>query len=180
MDTTLTDLPDWTDRFLDLLEEDGLLNSAARAVGTTTTKVRNLREQSAEFDQAVDRALEIANDALEKEARRRAVQGVEKGVWYQGEEVGTELQFSDALLTTLLKAKRPDEFAERKQITGAGGAPITIAIRTFGPDPSGPNPSADPDSIGAAAKTPEIIDVSFRQLAGPEPEVSLAEVLDMV
>ena len=180
MDTTLTDLPDWTDRFLDLLEEDGLLNSAARAVGTTTTRVRNLREQSAEFDQAVERALEIANDELEKEARRRAVQGIEKGVYYQGDRVDTEVVYSDALLTTLLKAKRPDEFAERKQITGAGGAPITIAIRTFGEAPPAPGETINADSIGAAAKTPEIIDVSFRQIAGPEPEVSLAEVLDMV
>lgn len=180
MDTTLADLPDWTDRFLDLLEEDGLMNSAARVVGTTPQRIRSLREQSAEFDQAVERALEIANDALEKEARRRAVDGIEKGVYYQGDRVDTEVVYSDGLLTTLLKAKRPDEFAERKQITGAGGTPISIVVRTFGEAPPHPGDTLNGNSVDAAAKTPEIIDVEFRQLAPPSADVSLAEVLDMV
>lgn len=165
------DLPIWTDLFLRQLRSHGLVNSAATTAGVTKRTVDRLRESSAEFDYAVETALEEAADELELEARRRAVEGVEKGVWYQGEEVGTELQFSDSLLTTLLKAKRADEFAERKQITGAGGTPLTVVVRTFGDAPD-----------AAGADTRQIVDAEYTQLPAPglSPDLALAEVLDMV
>ena len=167
------DLPIWTDLFLRALRSHGLVNSAATTAGVTKRTVDRLRESSAEFDYAVETALEEAADELELEARRRAVEGVEKGVWYQGEEVGTELQFSDTLLTTLLKAKRADEFAERKQITGAGGTPLTVVVRTFG---------ESPDAAGANPQSAQIVDAEYTQLPAPglSPDLALAEVLDMV
>ena len=127
----MTDLdPPWIDLFLRQLKSHGLINTAATTAGVSRRTVDRLRENSAEFDYAVEDALEAAADELELEARRRAVEGVDKGVWYQGENVGTETVYSDALLTTLLKAKRADEFAERKQITGAGGAPLANSSAT--------------------------------------------------
>lgn len=172
------DLPIWTDLFLRALRSHGLVNSAATTAGVTKRTVDRLREKSAEFDYAVETALEEAADELELEARRRAVEGVEKGVWYQGEEVGTELQYSDTLLTTLLKAKRADEFAERKQITGAGGTPLTVVVRTFG-ESSGSTTA--PNGADAGEDT-RILDAEYTQLPAPglSPDLALAEVLDMV
>ena len=168
MNMIASELPSWTDAFLDMLEETGLINTAAAAVRTTARKIATLREQSVEFDEAVERALQLSHDKLEAEARRRAVDGIEKGVYYQGTLVDTERQYSDSLLTTLLKAKRPDEFAERKQITGAGGGPLTVVVRTFGPPPSGS--PADPLPI---------IDAQFTPVGSPA-NVSLEDVLSMV
>ena len=170
----------WIDIFLRELRVHGLINTAATTAGVTRRRVEREAEKNPEFEYAMESALEAAADELELEARRRAVEGVDKGVYYMGTLIETEKVYSDGLLTTLLKAKRADEFAERKQITGAGGAPITIAIRTFGEAPPAPGETINADSIGAAAKTPEIIDVEFRQLAPPSADVSLAEVLDMV
>jgi len=82
---------------------------------------------------------EEASDHLEAEARRRAVEGIEEPVVYQGElamkidSIGrrtahplTIRRYSDVLLIFLLKGMRPDKFRDnwRGEITGPGGAPL--------------------------------------------------------
>lgn len=186
----MTDLdPPWIDLFLRQLKSHGLINTAATTAGVSRRTVDRLREASAEFDYAVEDALEAAADELEMEARRRAVEGVDKGVWYQGENVGTETVYSDALLTTLLKAKRADEFAERKQITGAGGAPLTVVVRSFGDSsaqqtaPQEPTVSSSSRAVASTTgEDPGIVDAEYVQLSGPglPPDLALADVLDMV
>lgn len=56
-------------------------------------------------------------ESLETEAHRRAVIGVDKPVYYQGEVVGEIREFSDGLLTLLLKANLPDKYRERIDIS---------------------------------------------------------------
>lgn len=157
----------WIDIFLKHLAANGLINTAATMAGVTRRRVDRERETNAEFEYAMDDALEASADVLEAEARRRAVEGIDKGIYYQGVLMETEKVYSDGLLTTLLKAKRADEFAERKQITGAGGKPLTVVVRTFG---SSPTP--------ADAEAPSVLDAEYRQL--PSPDIQLADVLDMV
>ena len=123
----------WIDIFLRELRVHGLINTAATTAGVTRRRVEREAEKNPEFEYAMESALEAAADELELEARRRAVEGVEKGVYHQGTLVATEQVYSDGLLTTLLKAKRADEFAERKQISGPGGKPLTVVVRSFGP-----------------------------------------------
>ena len=50
---------------------------------------------------------EDAHDALESEARRRAVEGVPMPVYYNGKVCGTVRKYSDFLLMFLMKAKMP-------------------------------------------------------------------------
>ena len=57
--------------------------------------------------------MEHGTDALEDEAVRRAVEGVIKPVFHQGKRVGTLRVFSDPLLMFLLRARRPERFADR-------------------------------------------------------------------
>ena len=73
-------------------------------------------------------AQDAANEVLEREARRRAVKGVEKMKFYKGEPIYVidettgrskpyvEHEYSDALLTLLLKAHMHDKYAEQKKI----------------------------------------------------------------
>ncbi|MHC5536960.1 hypothetical protein ACYOEI_01645 [Singulisphaera rosea] len=51
-------------------------------------------------------------DTLESEARRRALDGVEKPVFYRGQKCGAIREYSDALLMFLMKAARPERFRE--------------------------------------------------------------------
>jgi hypothetical protein len=102
-------------------------------------------------------AREVASDALEAEARRRAVEGVEEPVIYQGELMGvwvdkdgntvakntpgatliplTVTKRSDLLLIFLLKGARPDIYRERREISGPSGGPLLLV--------SGPRSDSD-------------------------------------
>lgn len=124
----------WVPIFLDKLRATGLERTACVAARVPYQHMKRYFDHCVEFQDAFDDALNEAHDRLELEARRRAIDGIEKGIYYKGELVDYQQEYSDTLLTTLLKAKRPDEFAERKQITGRNGAPLTIAIRSFNAD----------------------------------------------
>lgn len=104
--------------FLDALAATGSLAAALAGLGYGRMQMQRARERDAAFAHAWDEALEAAVDALEQEARRRAVEGVEKPVWYRGEQVGTVREVSDRLLLALLKAHRPERFGGRSD-TGA-------------------------------------------------------------
>ena len=73
---------------------------------------------------------------LEDEARRRALQGVEKPVFREGRQVGTVTEYSDTLLIFLLKARRPEKFRDRarfealnKKSAGGAGRPAASSVR---------------------------------------------------
>lgn len=132
---TFLEYPAWGERFLAQLEEHGLINTAARAVGTTAKQVERVAENNDEFAEHLRQSLEISNDILEAEARRRAVVGIDKGVYYQGGLVTTEKQYSDTLLIKLLEAKRRQQFGNKIDVTHS--APSTILIRDFTQDIDG-------------------------------------------
>lgn len=73
-------------------------------------------------------AKEEASDALEQEARRRAIDGVLEPVYYQGELVGRVRRYSDTLLIFLLKGNKPDKYRERHEIGGLGGGPVEMRV----------------------------------------------------
>jgi hypothetical protein len=127
--TTLTPDHEWVDRYLRELRVHGLERTAADVAGTTIRQVNKLREESTEFDLACKDAEEMSSDTLELEARRRAVDGVEKGVYYKGERVDTQIEYSDTLLTTLLKGRRENVFGDKRKISF--NEPLAITIRSF-------------------------------------------------
>jgi hypothetical protein len=62
-----------------------------------------------------------AVEMLEREARRRAVDGVEEPIYWQGQKIDTLRKYSDALLIFLLKAARPDKYRERVDLAHTVG-----------------------------------------------------------
>ena len=67
------------------------------------------RRYAARFREAEEHAIQ----ALETEARRRAMVGIEKPIFYKGQAIAHIRAFSDGLLMFLLKAKRPDIYRDR-------------------------------------------------------------------
>ena len=114
----------WTDAFLAHLAECGILTDAAAAAGVDRSTVFRRRQDDAEFAKAVDEAIDMAADKLEREARRRAIEGTEEPVYQGGQLVGTKTVYSDSLLALLLKGRRKKVFAERIEQTGADGGPV--------------------------------------------------------
>lgn len=69
-----------------------------------------------EFKKAYTAAEPVALGVLEDEATRRAVEGVNKPIYYKGDQVGTMKEYSDTLMIVLLKARAPEKYKERTQI----------------------------------------------------------------
>ena len=74
--------------FVRHLADCGNVRAAALAVGFAPPSLYDHRRRDAVFAEAWDRAIETAMDTvLEPEAIRRAVDGVEKPVYHQGQVV---------------------------------------------------------------------------------------------
>lgn len=111
---------DWQKKFLQTLSETGNVSKSAQKAGIVRSRAYQAKEESKDFADAWNQALEIAADALEEEARRRAAVGVLEPVFYQGEKVGTVRKYSDTLLIFLLKGIRPEKYRERSDVTSGG------------------------------------------------------------
>jgi hypothetical protein len=155
MDTALVPAP-WVPTFLQHVAMHGMINKAAKAVGVTLKAVERMAAENIEFEDALREAEETAADRIEEEVQRRAIDGVPKGVYYQGALVDTEVQYSDSLLALLIKAKRRRVFGDKQEITGANGGPLTVLVRTFGapPDPGDPSRVIEGDYTTVSTATP--------------------------
>jgi hypothetical protein len=111
--------------FLDALARTGIIADACREAKVSRPAVHSWRSKDPEFSAAYDAALEDAGDALESEARRRAIEGVERRRFDKdGNVVLEEVVYSDSLMALLLKANKPDKFADRSksEITSPDGS----------------------------------------------------------
>mgnify|MGYP000193316460 CR=1 FL=1 len=126
----------WAQPFLTALRATGVVSVAARRIGISPTTVYARRKSDADLDQAIEEALEEATDVMEAEMVRRAVEGVEEPVVYQGSlatvidpETGvsrplTVNKRSDTLLMFALKGRRKVYATERTELSGRDGEPL--------------------------------------------------------
>lgn len=93
------------------------LTLSARVARVHRATVYRWQEHDDAFGLAYQQAEQESTDLLEAEAFRRAYEGVysEKPIVRDGAVVATttEIQYSDALMTFLLKARRPGKYRER-------------------------------------------------------------------
>lgn len=118
------------EKFLKRLAETANITLSSNSIGMTRNALYNIRARDPEFAKAWDDALEEATDALEFEARRRALHGTDKPVFHRGKKCGIIKEYSDTLMIVLLKAHRGEKFKERYQgeLSGPGGAPIPAEV----------------------------------------------------
>jgi len=114
------DLPRWTRMFLAALSQDPNVTAAAKAAGKSRAMAYRLQGDHAEFNELWKMAIEEAVDALEAEARRRALAGTTQAVYHHGRVVGHLREYSDVLLIFLLKSHRPQKFRERLDVNHSG------------------------------------------------------------
>ena len=98
-------------RFLAALAETASVAGAARRAHVPRASLYRRQAKDRAFATAWTRALRIGIDALYAEAVRRAVEGDDKPVFYQGKAVATVRQTSDRLLMFLLSHHRPATYA---------------------------------------------------------------------
>lgn len=116
---------DWKPIFLAALAKRGNVSEAAKAAGVHRDTANEHRKTDAAFLARWESALEDAADALEREAFRRAHDGVVKPVFGSGGpgvgtvEVGHVREYSDTLLIFLLKGIRPAKYRDNFNVTGS-------------------------------------------------------------
>ena len=103
--------------FLVAYSEGGNITQAARAASIDRTTYYVWLERDEEFAICAKHAWLDAGDVLEQEAYRRAVTGVDKPVFYAGEQVATIKEYSDVLLIFLLKGAKPEKYRERIDVS---------------------------------------------------------------
>lgn len=108
----------WRPVFLAELAETCNVSEAARVAGVERTVPYSHRDADPAFAAAWEDAIEQGIEALELEARRRAMKGTSRPVYYQGAECGQVQEYSDTLMIFLLKAHRPKVYRD-----GATGQP---------------------------------------------------------
>ncbi len=102
--------PKWWSAFLGVLSSGATVTLAARGAGVALSTVYDARKAHPGFAERWDLAEESSTQALEAEARRRALAG------------------SDVLMIFLLKARRPSVYREmhRVELTGKDGEPMRM------------------------------------------------------
>lgn len=129
------------------LAETGNVCSAAEAVGIHRRRHYDWCAADPEYRHAAAVALDKAADVLEREAIRRAHEGVRRYkftssgqpvMWTNPATSEPEHYYedsrSDLLLIFMLKAARPEKFRERHDVSGDAIRPIVV---TYGPNMQG-------------------------------------------
>lgn len=119
--------------FLAAYERLGNVAGAAQVAGVNRTS-HYLWMKDPKYAEKFQTAHEQAIDALEKEARRRAVEGFDEPVYFKGEMAGTIRKYSDTLLIFLLKGARPEKFRENHRVQVEGQMNHTGNVQIYIPD----------------------------------------------
>ena len=114
----------WRGVFIERLKATANVTVAAAGAGVTRQNVYQTRNRNKTFRRQWDEAIEDAVDLLAGEARRRAT-GVNRDVYYAGKIVGSEREYSDALLMFLLRAHRPQLYRDNVKMKHSGGMEVT-------------------------------------------------------
>ncbi len=115
---------DWQTTFLTELAARGSVSGACKAAACSRANAYAERERDATFAARWDEAKREAVELMEDEARRRAVEGVDRPVFQGGVQVGTVREYSDTLLIFLLKAHDP-KYRDKQQVEHTGGTTQT-------------------------------------------------------
>lgn len=118
-------------RFLKQLELTGNLEASARHIQITPQAIYAHMRKDPEFKEQVEAARAIVVEEAETELRRRAIEGVDKGIYFKGELVATEKQYSDPLLIEFLRANAPEKYG-RKDATLNINHNVTIENKAIG------------------------------------------------
>ena len=124
--------PERLQKFIEALASNGgFASRACEVVGLSRHALYKFRRENKEFAAAWDIAVTIGADLFEEECMRRAFDGVDEPVFYQGDVCGHVRKYSDHLAGLILRGSKPDKYRERQEITGPDGKPLVPGNVTF-------------------------------------------------
>lgn len=125
-------------KFLAALAANGAnVRRAAEVVGISRMHLYRLRAAEPDFAAAWNEALDLGTEALEDEAIRRAHDGVDEPVFYQGSQCGVVRKYSDTLMIFMLKARRPERYREAVEHKHSGQVTLEHLVAASMPTKEG-------------------------------------------
>lgn len=109
--------PEKRAKFLEKVKEFASVTKACEAVAISRTAIYELKGKDPEFAEQMELAQDVGTQRLEDEAVRRAYEGYDDPVYYQGERVDVVRKYSDTLLIFLLKGRAPEKYSDRVNVT---------------------------------------------------------------
>ncbi|MDE0205161.1 MAG: hypothetical protein OXP66_03955 [Candidatus Tectomicrobia bacterium] len=97
---------EWETAFLSSLQTTGVVAWAAKAADVGRQTVYDHMKADPEFAKRCEEALGMAEDSLEDEVMRRALEGEQVPVYFKGKVVGQQTRKSDTLLMFALNSLR--------------------------------------------------------------------------
>lgn len=141
--------------FLNALLKTGTRKQAADLAKVSRQAHYFWMKNDDEYVIAYERVRQMLIDVLEDAAFERAVNGVERKLYYKGEEIGVQLEYSDTLLALLLKANMPEKYKDKTETTvnveDGSGVIGWEGAKDIGED----NDTVSADETMAADDTPE-------------------------
>lgn len=110
------------------LGRTGSVTLAAERSGLRRPTLYKMRANDEWIAKRWQRALDLGVERLQDDAMRRALDGVERPVWRNGEQVGTVQQYDNRLLQFLLRSHRPEIYGDRGK-AGPPPLPFDLAKR---------------------------------------------------
>lgn len=111
---------DKKERVLNHLALGYSIAGSAKKVGVSPATISAHRKKDEHFNTLCELAIEQGTEYLEDVALERVTEGVPRSVYYQGEKVDETRDFSDTLLIFLLKARKPEKYRDRMDLTTGG------------------------------------------------------------
>src|SRR5580765_594225 len=107
--------------FLESYSQWANISYACQIANVPRRDVYNWQEHDPAFALAFQQAESAATERLEREAWRRATEGTpyKRTSYWHGEPVGTDekIEYSDQLMLLLLRARKPDVYREKLDVT---------------------------------------------------------------
>ncbi len=124
--------PAWRKVFLNELAQWPNVSRACRKAGISRQTAYSHRVEFPAFADDWEEAIETGLDRWEEETARRAFEGVDSPIIYQGQITGIFKEYSDTLAVTMLKAHRPEKYRERSEVQQSGTLKINVTLGNEG------------------------------------------------
>lgn len=152
--------------FLAAFQQHGIAAVAAEETGIPIGTVDYWRTQDTQgFKRRKALADRSALGVVEKEIHRRAIEGIEKPIYYKGERVDTIMEYSDNLL--MFRAKRLDpEYRDNLKQQQVNSGPAHTVINIIVP------PGGDPRGLEKLKAEPrgQVVEGKSREVEDDEKE----------
>lgn len=116
-------------RVLENFAVTGRIDVACQAAGISRQTHYNWLKNDPEYAAAFEEARLQAVRELEAEAWRRAREGVSKPIYQMGKLVGSVQEYSDSLMTWLLRGHCPERYNEKHQIVHSGDVDVNHIVK---------------------------------------------------